>query len=121
MGQSSFDTAFSFDASITFQRRPIMNRLIHTLPAACLAFATAAAWAQAAAPNDAQIAGIVVEANTVDINAGELALTSAKDPQVKDFAKRMVTDHSGVNKQATALVQKLKVTPEASETSKALK
>jgi len=98
-----------------------MNRLIHTFPAACLAFATAAAWAQAAAPNDAQIAGIVVEANTVDINAGELALTSAKDPQVKDFAKRMVTDHSGVNKQATALVQKLKVTPEASETSKALK
>jgi putative membrane protein len=98
-----------------------MNRLTYAFPAACLAFAGATAWAQAAAPNDAQIAGIVVEANTVDINAGELARTSSKNPQVSDFAQRMVTDHSGVNKQATALVQKLKVTPEASDTSKALK
>jgi len=98
----------------------MMNSLLYTFPAACLAFASATAWAQAA-PNDAQIAGIVVEANTVDINAGDLARTSAKNPQVKDFAQRMVTDHSGVNKQATALVQKLKVTPEASDTSKALK
>jgi putative membrane protein len=33
----------------------------------------------------------------------------------------MVTDHSGVNKKATALVKKLKVTPESSDTSKSLK
>jgi putative membrane protein len=33
----------------------------------------------------------------------------------------MVTDHTGVNKQAMALVQKLKVTPEDSPTSKGLK
>jgi putative membrane protein len=32
----------------------------------------------------------------------------------------MVTDHTGVNKQATALVKKLKVTPEESATSKSL-
>jgi putative membrane protein len=40
---------------------------------------------------------------------------------VKDFAQRMITDHTGVNKQATALVKKLKVTPEESDTSKSLK
>jgi putative membrane protein len=33
----------------------------------------------------------------------------------------MITDHSGVNKQATALVKKLKVTPKDSDTSKSLK
>jgi len=33
----------------------------------------------------------------------------------------MVTDHTGVNKQATALVKKLKVTPEDNSTSQSLK
>jgi putative membrane protein len=33
----------------------------------------------------------------------------------------MVTDHTGVNKQAVALVQKLHVTPEENDTSKTLK
>jgi putative membrane protein len=33
----------------------------------------------------------------------------------------MVTDHSGVNKQAVALVKKLKVTPEDNPTSQSLK
>jgi putative membrane protein len=40
---------------------------------------------------------------------------------VKAFGKQMVTDHSGVNKQAVALVTKLKVTPEDNATSKSLK
>ena len=33
----------------------------------------------------------------------------------------MVTDHTGVNKQAVALVTKLKVTPEDNDTAKSLK
>ena len=98
-----------------------MNKSIYTLWSLCLALAGTLSWAQAAAPNDAQIAGIVVAANKVDIDAGELARTSAKDKQVKDFGQRMVADHTGVNKQAAALVKKLKVTPEESATSKALK
>lgn len=85
------------------------------------AFSAPAAFAQAGAPNDAQIAAIVVTANTVDIDAGKLAEKRSKNKEVKKFAKQMVTDHTGVNKQATALVTRLKVTPEASETSKTLK
>ncbi|MFL6707585.1 MAG: DUF4142 domain-containing protein [Massilia sp.] len=77
--------------------------------------------AQAAGPSDAQIAGIVVEANTVDINAGKLAEKMASNKDVKAFAKQMVTDHTGVNKQASALVKKLKVKPEDSDVSKSLK
>jgi putative membrane protein len=71
--------------------------------------------------NDAQIASIVVTANQVDIDAGKLAQTKGSNADVKAFGKQMVTDHTGVNKQATALVTKLKVTPEDNATSKSLK
>jgi putative membrane protein len=98
-----------------------MRKISHSLAAGVLTLASALSFAQAGAPNDAQIAGIVVAANTVDINAGELAKSAAQNKEVKDFAQRMITDHTGVNKQATALVTKLKMTPDGSETSKALK
>jgi putative membrane protein len=71
--------------------------------------------------NDAQIASIVVTANQVDIDAGKLAQAQSTNPEVKKFAQQMVTDHSGVNKQAVALATKLKVTPEDNDTSRALK
>ena len=79
--------------------------------------------AAAAAPaiNDAQIASIVVTANAVDSAAGRLAEKKGASKAVKDFAKTMVTDHGGVNKQAVALVTKLNVTPEDNDTSKQLK
>jgi putative membrane protein len=75
----------------------------------------------AQAPNDAQIAHIVVTANQVDIDAGKLAQSQSPNAEVKAFGKQMVTDHSGVNKQAVALVTKLKVTPEDNPTSQSLK
>lgn len=77
--------------------------------------------AHAQNPNDAQIAAIVVAANQVDINAGRLAETKAHNPQVKAFGKQMVTDHTGVNKQATDLVTKLGVKPEDNPTAQSLK
>jgi putative membrane protein len=76
--------------------------------------------AHAAAPNDAQIAAIVVAANTVDINAGKQAESKAGDKEVRAFARRMVADHTGVNQQAVALVKKLNVTPQANDTSNTL-
>ena len=71
--------------------------------------------------NDAQIASIVVTANQVDIDAGNFAKSRAANAQVKQFAQQMVTDHTGVNKQAIALATKLKVTPEDNPTSQSLK
>jgi putative membrane protein len=79
------------------------------------------ATAYAQAINDAQIASIVVTANQVDIDAGKLALSTSSDAEVKKFAQRMITDHSGVNKSAVDLVTKLKVTPQDNPTSQALK
>ena len=79
-----------------------------------------AAWGQGAGPNDAQIAAIVVTANQVDIDAGKLAESKAHSADVKAFGQRMVTDHTGVNKSAKELVQKLNVTPEPNATSENL-
>jgi putative membrane protein len=75
---------------------------------------------RAAAVTDPQIAAIVVAANTVDIEAGKLAQSKTKNEKVKQFADTMVTDHTAVNKSAVALVTKLGVTPEESETSRGL-
>jgi putative membrane protein len=77
--------------------------------------------APAGAPNDAQIAAIVLAANTADSASGELAKQKAQDPKVKEFGQRMVTDHGGVNKQAVALATKLNLTPSENPTSTQLK
>jgi putative membrane protein len=90
-----------------------------SLFAAVLFACSAPAFAQS--PNDAQIASIVVTANQVDIDAGKLAASKGTNAEVKKFANLMVADHTGVNKQAVALVTKLKVTPEDNDTSKSLK
>ncbi len=89
------------------------------LVAASLGLSTAIALAQS--PNDAQIASIVVTANQVDIEAGQLAKSTSTNADVKQFAQLMITDHTGVNKSAVALVTKLKVTPEDNPTSQSLK
>src|SRR6266700_3229686 len=88
-------------------RRPISTRTVGA--------------AAAQAPNDAQIASIVVTANTVDIDAGKLAESKSSNADVKAFAQRMITDHSGVNKSAVDLVTKLKVAPQDNPTSQSLK
>ncbi|MEZ0604333.1 DUF4142 domain-containing protein [Paraburkholderia sp. IW21] len=86
-----------------------------------LAMASASVWAQNAGVTDPQIAAIVVTANQVDIDAGKLAESKTKSTPVKQFAERMVADHSGVNQAATDLVHKLGVTPEDNATSQSLK
>ena len=96
-------------------------KLFSIVAASMLAMAAVDCWGQGAGPTDPQIAAIVVTANQVDIDAGKLARSKAKNQEVKAFASQMVTDHSGVNKSATALVTRLKVTPEDNETSRSLK
>jgi putative membrane protein len=81
--------------------------------------APALALAQGKGPSDPQIAGIVVTANQIDVDAGKLAKSKSKNKEVQDFAQLMITDHTAVNKQAGALAKKLGVTPE--DTSKSLK
>ncbi|MFN2542663.1 MAG: DUF4142 domain-containing protein [Chthoniobacterales bacterium] len=90
----------------------------------CLCLGSGIAYLHAAdttAPTDPQIAMIAVTADTVDIEAGKLAAEKSSNPKVKEFAEMMVRDHGSVNKKATDLAAKLKLTPEASDTSRTLK
>src|SRR6476661_8781391 len=61
--------------------------------------------------SDAEIASVAVVANQVDIDAAKLAQDRSKNTEVQNFAKTMISDHQSVIDKATALVQKLGVTP----------
>jgi putative membrane protein len=88
---------------------------------AVICLLSAPALAQGAAkPTDPQIAHIAYTAGQLDIEAAKQALEKSKNKEVRDFAQDMVRDHTEVNKQALALVKKLKVTPEDNDTSRAL-
>ena len=69
---------------------------------------------------DAEIAMIVVVADTIDVNYGKLAVEKANSQEVIRFAETMIRDHTAVNDKAIALAKKLGVSPEASQTSKKL-
>jgi putative membrane protein len=66
---------------------------------------------KAAPLTDADVAGIVVAANSIDAAAGEVAAARAASAQVREFAQTMVRDHRAVNEQAGQLVQKLGIAP----------
>jgi putative membrane protein len=95
-------------------------KIVHVLGVGILAFSSVAVLAEGSRPTDPQIAAIVVTANQVDIDAGKLAKSKGTAKEVKDFAQRMITDHTGVNKSATELVARLHVTPESNATSQSL-
>lgn len=72
-------------------------------------------------PSDVQIVGIVLAADQIDIDYGKIALQKSKDAKVREFAQRMVTDHSAVQKSVIELAGKLGVKAEDSQTSTGLK
>lgn len=98
-----------------------MKRWLNGVTAGLFAAVAGLSFAQPQAPSDAQIVAIVVAANGVDIDAGKLAKFKSRNNDIKEFAQRMISDHTGVNKQATALMQKLNLTPEESQLSNSIK
>ena len=87
---------------------------------AALCFSAPAMAQSAAKPTDPQIAHIAYTAGQIDIEAAKQALKKTKNKDVRAFADDMVKDHTAVNKQALALVKKLKVKPQDNPTSQAL-
>lgn len=69
---------------------------------------------------DPQIAHIAYTAGALDVEAARLAQQKSKNPDVLAFADVMLRDHKAVNEQALELVEKLGVTPEDNDTSRAL-
>ena len=60
---------------------------------------------------DAQIFGMLSAANTGEIAVGRVAQTRATNAQVRTFARRMVTEHTAMEKQGNDLAKRLNVTP----------
>jgi putative membrane protein len=62
--------------------------------------------------SDANIAAMVLASNNTDISYARLVPSRAQRDDVKKFAERMLTDHTGVNTLVTNLLMKLDVAPE---------
>lgn len=62
--------------------------------------------------SDANIAAMVLASNNTDISYARLVPSRAQRDDVKQFAARMLTDHTGVNGLVTQLLQKLDLAPE---------
>src|SRR5438128_581951 len=77
--------------------------------------------AYAQAPTDPQIAGIVQTANRIDIDQARMTVSKSNNPQVKEFANQMISDHTSLEKSVNDLANKLGVTPADSDTSRQLK
>jgi putative membrane protein len=76
---------------------------------------------KASGPSDAEIAAIVVAANAVDAELGDLATARGNHPEVRQFGTMMSNSHRAVNQAAGELVTKLKVTPVENVTSRKLR
>ena len=99
----------------------ISSLLKNSILTATVCFAATSAMAQGTGqPTDPQIAHIAYTAGQIDIEAANQALDKSHNKGVKAFAEMMVRDHEAVNKQALALLDKLKVKPEDNDTSKSL-
>ena len=64
------------------------------------------------AVSDANIAAMVLASNNTDISYARLVPSRAQRDDVKKFAERMLTDHTGVNGLVTQLLTKLDLAPE---------
>ncbi len=67
--------------------------------------------------SDANIAAMVLASNNTDISYARLVPSRAQRDDVKKFADRMLTDHTGVNALVTNLLAKLDVAPEDNQLS----
>lgn len=92
-----------------------MNRLIRWGAAAALAFAAQQGSAQApqgsaaGAPNDPAAAQTMQQVHAINlqlIDAGQLAQQRGSSQNVKDFGKRIVDEHQGLENQLTQMAQR---------------
>ena len=68
-------------------------------------------------PTDGNIAAMLLAANNTDISYAKLAPARAASPAIKDFATRMITDHSAVNTAVTELIARTSIKPEENKES----
>ena len=70
--------------------------------------------------NDLEIAHVAYTADNIDIKYAHLALALSDSPEIHQFAKTMIRDHTAVNEKALALLQKLGASPQDNFLSQSL-
>jgi putative membrane protein len=61
--------------------------------------------------SNAELVGFVNAYNDAEVEIGQLAQTKATDTQVRDFARRIVTEHRALKTEFTTAAQRLSLTP----------
>ncbi|WP_120500782.1 DUF4142 domain-containing protein [Roseovarius sp. EL26] len=79
----------------------------HILSAVILALASPALAADPAQLSDTEIAHVAYTADNIDIRYAHLALAISDNPEVRQFARTMISDHEAVNAAALELLDKL--------------
>lgn len=75
----------------------------------------------ATALSDSQIQGILMTANTAEVDAGKMAQSKSHNAKVKEFAGSMIKEHTTVNQQVATLSKKNRTSPSESDLTKRLK
>ena len=70
--------------------------------------------------SDTLIAHVAYIADNIDIRYAHLALALSTNPDIHEFARTMIRDHTAVNEQALALLEKLGVSAEDNFLSQSL-
>ncbi len=70
--------------------------------------------------NDLEIAHVAYIADNIDIQYAHLALAISTNPEIHKFAETMIRDHTAVNQQALALLEKLGAQPQDNFLSQSL-
>jgi putative membrane protein len=70
---------------------------------------------------DAEIVAVTSTANNGEIEMGQLATKNSTNPEVKNFAAMMVTQHRDMETKGKSLAAKAKITPADNDASKSLK
>jgi putative membrane protein len=86
--------------------------ILGTISCAGILFATTIAVAQTATDADKDFAKKAMEGGNAEVQLGQLAQEKSSSMDVKNFGAKMVTDHSKLNEQMTAVAQNMGVKPE---------
>jgi putative membrane protein len=71
--------------------------------------------------SNAELAGFVNAYNDAEIEIGQMAVTKATDPQVREFARRIVGEHRALRTEVTGSAQRLGLTPSMPAADEGLK
>ena len=98
----------------------MMKPLISAIAIAAVFCGAQASAQDVAAMSDLEFAHIAYTADEIDIRYAHLALALSTNPEVRDFAKTMIRDHTAVNEAALGLLEKLGATAQDNVVSQSL-